>query len=146
MQSTQRKTIEVPLNRVEGDLEVRVELEDGRVAEAWSAGTMYRGIENMLVGRGAHDGLVITPRVCGICGTAHLTAAALALDQVAGVDVPANGILARNLALMTEHLQSDARHAFLMYMGDLLNPVYSDRSFFEEAVRRYRPFKCEVVI
>ena len=69
---SQRTTINVPLNRVEGDLEIRAEIEDGRVTNAWSSGTMYRGFENLLTGRGALDGLVITPRVCGICTTSHL--------------------------------------------------------------------------
>ena len=142
---TTRK-IEVPLNRVEGDLEVRVEIADGHVVDAWSSGTMYRGIENMLVGRGAHDGLVITPRVCGICGTAHLTSAARALDQIVGAEVPRNGVLGRNLALMTEHLQSDIRHGLLMFLTDFANPVYAASPLFEEAVRRYAPLKGEAVI
>ncbi|MFH0947246.1 MAG: nickel-dependent hydrogenase large subunit [Planctomycetota bacterium] len=142
---TTRK-IEVPLNRVEGDLEIRVEIADGQVIDAWSSGTMYRGIENMLVGRGALDGLVITPRVCGICGTAHLTAAARALDQITGATVPRNGVLARNLALMTEHLQSDIRHGLLMFMTDFANPAHAGSPFFEEAVRRYAPLQGEAVI
>jgi len=139
-------TVEVPLNRVEGDLEVRVEVEDGRVVDAWSAGTMYRGIENLLVGRGANDGLVITPRICGICGTAHLTAAARALDEAARTENPRNGTLVRNLALMTEHIQSDVRHAFLMYMADFVHSAYEGAAFFDEAVRRYGPFTGETVI
>ena len=77
---SRRLKIDVPLNRVEGDLEVHLEIDDGVVTDAWSSGVMYRGFENMLVGRGSLDGLVITPRICGICSTAHLTAAAKALD------------------------------------------------------------------
>ena len=83
-----KKTINVPLNRVEGDLEIRVELDGGLVSDAWSSGTMFRGFENILTGRGALDGLVITPRICGICGTAHLTAASKALDAISGVEPP----------------------------------------------------------
>ncbi len=40
------KNIKVPLNRVEGDLEVRVDVEDGLIREARSSGLMYRGFEN----------------------------------------------------------------------------------------------------
>ena len=72
--------IQVPLNRVEGDLEISVEITDGIVTDARSSGIMYRGFENILKGRGWRDGLVITPRVCGICTTGHLTAAVKALD------------------------------------------------------------------
>jgi uptake hydrogenase large subunit len=73
------QTLNIPLNRVEGDLEVRVELQDGRVTEAWSEGKMYRGIENILTGRAVLDALVITPRICGMCSTAHLTSDPAAL-------------------------------------------------------------------
>jgi hydrogenase large subunit len=63
-----RKKMKIyPLNRVEGDLEVFVEIENGVVTEARSAGIMYRGFENILVGRAPLDGLVLTPRICGIC-------------------------------------------------------------------------------
>ncbi|WP_300442634.1 hypothetical protein [Zoogloea sp.] len=41
------------------------------------------------MGRAPKDGLVITPRVCGICGTAHLYTAALALERLARLPVHA---------------------------------------------------------
>ncbi len=135
-----RTICDIPLNRVEGDLEIRVEVEDGVVVDAWSAGTMFRGFERLLVGRGALDGLVVTPRVCGICSTTHLTAAAKALDAVAGVTPPDNGLRLRNLALMTEHIQSDVRQTVLMYMVDFANPAYRALPLFDEAVSRFAPF------
>ena len=73
----------IPLNRVEGDLELQIELDDDNVVqEARSIGTMYRGIENLMSGRAPLDSLVITPRICGICTTAHLNAAAKALEDL----------------------------------------------------------------
>ncbi len=141
-----KQILNVPVNRVEGDLEVRVELEAGRVSDAWCSGLMYRGFERILVGRGALDGLVITPRVCGICGVAHLTAAVRALDRIAGVRPPPDATRVRNVCLMAEHIQSDIRHAFLMFAVDFVNPQYARNRLFEEAVRRYEPFKGETVI
>ena len=38
----------IPLNRVEGDLELHLELDDDTVSEVRSVGTMYRGIENLM--------------------------------------------------------------------------------------------------
>lgn len=136
---TRKIVREIPLNRVEGDLEIRVEVENGRVVDAWSSGTLFRGLENILIGRGALDGLVITPRVCGICSTTHLTAAALALDQVAGVTPPDNAVRLRNLALMTENSQSDIRQSLLMFLPDFANPHYREHSLHDEAQRRYSP-------
>jgi Ni,Fe-hydrogenase I large subunit len=47
---------------------------------------------------------------------------------------------------MTEHIQSDMRHGFLMFAVDLSSSVYKDNALFEEAERRYKPFKGETVI
>ncbi len=136
----------IPLNRAEGDLEIKVEIEDGVVTNAWSSGIMFRGIEELLVNRHALDGLVITPRICGICSITHLMAAVRALDMIYGVKVPDNAIRLRNIALMVEHIQSDVRHGFLMFMVDFVNHAYKEHSLYEEAKRRYEPFKGETTI
>jgi len=143
---SQKIVLQMPVNRVEGDLDLKVEVADKRVANAWCSGTMFRGFEQILAGRGALDGLVITPRVCGICGTAHLTAASRALDAIASVEVPDNGVRLRNVALMIEHIQSDVRHGFLMFMADFANSAYRKHQLYEEAVRRYEPFRGQAVI
>ncbi|TAN47707.1 MAG: Ni,Fe-hydrogenase I large subunit [Methylococcaceae bacterium] len=134
---------DIPLNRVEGDLEIRVELEDNRIVDAWSSGTMFRGFENLLVGRGALDGLVVTPRVCGICSTTHLMAAAQALDRIAAVAIPDNAVRLRNLALMTEHCQSDVRQSVLMFLPDFTAETYQAHALYAEAVQRYAPLQGE---
>ncbi len=136
---TVKKKKIIPLNRVEGDLEIHIELADSVVSEAWSVGTMYRGFENIMVGRAPLDGLVITPRICGICSTAHLYAAVKALDMIYGVHVPDNARRIRNVALMVEQLQNDMRHAFVLFMPDLASAAYKEQPFFEEALARYRP-------
>lgn len=139
-------TVHVPLNRVEGDLEITTRLEGGVVAEAWASGTMFRGFERILAGRGALDGLVITPRICGICSTSHLTAAARALDQIAGVAVPPDAQRIRNLALMAEHIQSDLRHGFLMFTPDFVRPDHRALPLYQEACRRYPPLEGTTVL
>lgn len=143
---SQKKIINVPLNRVEGDLEIRAEIEDGVVGDAWCAGTMYRGFEKILTHRAPMDALVITPRICGICSTAHLTVAARALDMVAKVKLPQNALKIRNIALMAEHIQSDIRHAFLMFAVDFVNPQYKNHKLYDEIVMRYEPFKGKTVV
>lgn len=130
---------DIPFNRVEGDLEVSIEVEDGRIIDAWSAGTLYRGFENLMKGRGALDGLVMTPRICGICSTTHLSAAARALDAIAGLTPPDNAVRVRNVALMIEHMQSDVRHSVLMYMADFAHAAHARQPLYAEAVRRYAP-------
>ena len=137
------KGVNLPLNRAEGDLEIRVEIEDGVITEAWSAGTMFRGFEAMMHGRGALDGLVVTPRVCGICSITHLTAAVEALDAITGITPPDNARRLRNLALMVETIQSDVRQAILMFMVDFANrEAYHSNPLAEEARDRYKRSFC----
>jgi hydrogenase large subunit len=139
--TTLKKTI--PLNRVEGDLELLLELEHDTVCDVRSVGTMYRGIENLMKGRGPMDSLVITPRICGICTTAHLHAAALALDMAYGTTIPDNARRLRNVTLLVEQLQNDIRHSILLFMPDLIAPSYSSQPLYDEALQRYRVLNGE---
>ena len=141
-----RQIIRLPLNRAEGDLEVRLAVKGGAVVDAWSCGTMYRGFEQMLLGRGLLDGLVITPRVCGICSTAHLSAASRALDMIFRAQVPPNATRVRNICLMAEIVQSDLRQSFLMFAPDLANPAFGNHPLYEEACGRYRPLRGRTAI
>ncbi|MCK6372962.1 MAG: nickel-dependent hydrogenase large subunit [Zoogloea sp.] len=119
-----RTTLNIDLNRVEGDLEFQVDLDGNRIVDARCVGTLFRGFEQLLIGRAPKDGLVITPRVCGICGTAHLYTAALALERLAQLPVPPQATLIRNLCLMAENVQSDLRQSFLFFTPDFIHPRY----------------------
>lgn len=139
-------TVQIPVNRVEGDLEVRVQIDDGVVTEAWSIGTLYRGFENLLVGRAPMDALVITPRICGLCSVSHLSAAARALDALTSARPTPNAIRIRNLALMVEDVQNDIRQAILMFAPDFASAAYAGRPFHDEAVERYEPLRGTSVV
>jgi hydrogenase large subunit len=129
-----------PVGRVEGDLDVRVEIENGVVTNAWTHAELFRGFEVILKDKDPQAGLVVTPRACGICGASHLTCAAWALDTAWGTTVPRNAILARNLGQITESLQSLPRHHYGLFMIDYTNQNYASSPFFAEAVKRYSPF------
>lgn len=136
-----RVELSIDLNRVEGDLEIGVTLEDGVVVDARTIGTLYRGFEQILVGRAPRDAMVITPRVCGICGTAHLYAAVLALEHAWNLPVPANATRIRNLCLMAEGIQNDLRQTFLFFAPDFCNPRYQDHPLFADLMAAFEPFK-----
>ena len=67
MSDTRRRIVVGPFNRVEGDLEVTLDIDDGRVAAAYVNAPLYRGFEQILAGKDPRDALVIAPRICGIC-------------------------------------------------------------------------------
>ncbi|MGZ5014693.1 MAG: nickel-dependent hydrogenase large subunit [Methylobacter sp.] len=136
-----RRIIQIDLNRVEGDLDFQLELEDNKVIDARCIGSLYRGFEQIMISRKPKDSLVITPRICGICGTAQLNAAVLALEHVGGIPVPPAAIRIRNLCLMAETVQSDLRQSFLFFTADFCHPKYADRSFYQKARTAFLPFK-----
>ena len=129
-----------PVGRVEGDLDVRVDIQDGVVVNAWTNAELFRGFEVILRDKDPQAGLVVTPRACGICGASHLTCAAWALDTAWKAEVPRNAILARNLGQIVESIQSLPRHHYGLFMIDYTNKNYAKSKYYEEAVKRWAPF------
>jgi len=123
-----------PFARLEGDLQVRVEIEDGIIARSQASGTLYRGFEPMLRGRDPTDALVITCRLCGQCGLAHSTAAAAAIRAAAGVSTPPNAQLATNVMLAIETVIGHLTHFYLSFAPDFADPPVD-----AEARRRFLP-------
>ncbi len=110
-----------PVTRIEGHLKAEVEVKDGKVVDAKISGGMYRGFEQILVGRDPRDATQITQRICGVCPTAHATASALALDDAFGVELTDNGRIARNLILGANFLQSHILHFYHLAALDYVN-------------------------
>ena len=53
-----RQTLDIsPVGRVEGDLDVRVDIEDGVVVNAWTQAELFRGFEVILRGKDPQAGL-----------------------------------------------------------------------------------------
>lgn len=129
-----------PLGRVEGDLDVRVTIDDGVVTAAWTEAAMFRGFEMILRGKDPQAGLIVTPRICGICGGSHLHKAAYALDTAWNTEMPANATLVRNIAQACETLQSIPRYFYALFAIDLTNKNYAKSPLYEEAVRRFAPY------
>ena len=141
MVQTKVQTLDIsPVGRVEGDLDVRVDISDGYVTNAWTQAQMFRGFEVILKGKDPKAGLIVTPRICGICGASHLTCASWALDTAWQTEVPRNAILARNLGQLVETLQSHPRYFYGLYAIDLTNKKYQNSPFYEEACKRFTAF------
>jgi hydrogenase large subunit len=132
-----------PFNRVEGDLEVTLDVVDGAVREARVNSPLYRGFELLLVGRDPFDALVFAPRICGICSVSQSHAAARALAQLAGVVPPPNGRLAQNLTLGCENLADHLTHFYLFFMPDFARECYAGRPWYKHAEARFRATRGE---
>jgi len=112
-----------PVTRIEGHLKVEAVVDDGRIKEAYTTGTLFRGVEMILGGRHPLDAPRITQRICGVCPTAHATASSLCLDDAFGIatDIPANGRILRNLLLGANFIQSHVLHFYHLALLDYLD-------------------------
>jgi hydrogenase large subunit len=127
-----------PFNRVEGDLEVELTLEQGEVTSAQVSSSLYRGFEQILQGKEPADALVYTPRICGICSVSQSVAAARALADLQGVTPPPNGELAINLILANENLADHLTHFYLFFMPDFARKVYAGEPWYSLIADRFR--------
>ncbi len=91
-----------PITRIEGHLRIDCEVDNGKVSNAWSSGTMWRGIEKILLGRDPRDAWVFTQRICGVCTTVHAITSVRAVENALDMEIPMNAQYIRNL-IMTAH-------------------------------------------
>lgn len=114
-----------PVTRLEGHLKIEVTVEaDGgaqRVVDAKASGTLFRGLESILVNRPPEDAPDITQRICGVCPVSHGMAAVIALDNAAGVHVPDNARIMRNLVLGANYVQSHILHFYHLAVQDYID-------------------------
>jgi len=117
------KIIIDPVTRIEGHLKVEIMLDKGKVKEAKTSGTLFRGFEIILKGRDPRDASQITQRVCGVCPIAHATASVFALDQAFGLEgkIPRNARIIRNLILGSNFLQSNILHFYHLAALDFVD-------------------------
>jgi hydrogenase large subunit len=88
-----------PITRIEGHLRIDCEIDKGKVVNAWSSGTMWRGIEKILEGRDPRDAWIFTQRICGVCTTVHAIASVRAVENALALEVPMNAQYIRNMII-----------------------------------------------
>jgi len=112
-----------PITRIEGHLRIEVEVKDGFVVDAYSSGTMVRGIELILKGRDPRDAWAFTERVCGVCTTVHALASVRTVENALGIAVPPNAELVRNLMFCAQYLQDHVVHFYHLHALDWVDIV-----------------------
>ncbi len=110
-----------PVTRIEGHLKIEVEVENGVVKDAWSAGTMARGWEVLLRDRDPRDATYVTGRVCAVCQGVHTIASAQTLDNAFDIDVPEAGRLMRNLFCSGLYMHDHFIHFYVLSALDYLD-------------------------
>lgn len=109
---SKRITID-PITRIEGHLRIDCEVgANNKVSAAWASGTMWRGVEQILLGRDPRDAWAITQRFCGVCTTVHAIASVRAVENALDLPVPMNAQYIRNLMMAAHAVHDEIVHFY----------------------------------
>jgi [NiFe] hydrogenase large subunit len=112
-----------PITRIEGHLKIEVEVTDNVVTDAWSSGTLFRGIETILKGRDADDAWLFAQRVCGVCTYVHGSASVRCVEDAMKIIVPDNARIIRNLLMGGQFVHDHPVHFYHLHGLDWIDIV-----------------------
>ncbi len=112
-----------PVTRIEGHLRIEAQVEGGVISDAWSSGTMFRGIELILRGRDPREAWIWAQRICGVCTMVHALASVNAVENALGIEVPDNARLIRNIIAATQTVQDHVIHFYHLHALDWVDIV-----------------------
>ncbi|HTY98972.1 MAG TPA: nickel-dependent hydrogenase large subunit, partial [Rhodocyclaceae bacterium] len=112
-----------PITRIEGHLRIETRMEGGTVAEAYSSGTMVRGIEIILRGRDPRDAWAFAQRICGVCTLVHGLASVRAVEDALKYPIPRNAQLIRNLMIGAQYIHDHVMHFYHLHALDWVDVV-----------------------
>lgn len=102
------------IEKIEGEAKLNFNFKEGRIDFVDIEFMSTRNIENILRGKRAFDALVINPRVCGICGHAHLIATVQALESCYdNLELSNKAKIIRELTLNFELIQNHFKWFYL---------------------------------
>lgn len=109
-----------PLTRISGFMEIDVTIDQNQVVDAKTKGNLFRGFEQMLVGRSPFDAVYFTQRICGICSAAHSMASSRALEDALNIEPMEQGNYLRDIIHCCEFLQNHIRHFYQYTVPDFV--------------------------
>ena len=110
-----------PMTRIEGHLRIEAEFDGEKITRAYSSCTMWRGIEQILIGRDPRDAWAFAQRICGVCTTVHAFASIRAVEDALGIEVPPLAQAFRNLILAAQNVHDHTMHFYHLHALDWVN-------------------------
>ncbi|WP_415398093.1 nickel-dependent hydrogenase large subunit [Sulfurimonas sp. CS5] len=111
------------IEKIEGEAKLDFSFEDGKIDFVDIEFMTARNIEKILKGKSPLDALVINPRVCGICGHAHLIATVQALeDCYENLEISNKAKIIRELTLTFELIQNHFKWFYLT-----MRPLFGEK-------------------
>jgi len=118
-----------PITRIEGHLRIEAQMEGDRIAQAYSSGTMVRGIETIVRGRDPRDAWAFAQRICGVCTLVHGLASVRAVEDALDYEIPPNAKLIRNLMIGAQYVHDHVMHFYHLHAldwVDILSALQAD--------------------
>ncbi|MDH3989290.1 MAG: nickel-dependent hydrogenase large subunit, partial [Gammaproteobacteria bacterium] len=112
-----------PITRIEGHLRIEAQMDGNKIAEAYSSGTMVRGIEIILRDRDPRDAWAFAQRICGVCTLVHGIASVRAVEDALNYEIPKNAQLIRNLMIGAQYVHDHVMHFYHLHALDWVDVV-----------------------
>lgn len=112
-----------PITRIEGHLRIEAEVDAGKIMNAFSSGTTFRGLEIIMQGRDPRDAWAFVQRICGVCTHIHAIASILAVEDALDIKVPKNATLIRNIMTGAQFVQDHVIHFYHLHALDWVDVV-----------------------
>jgi len=119
------KIVVDPITRIEGHLRIEAEIENGKIKDAFSSGTMVRGIENIVRDRDPRDVWAFVGRVCGVCTSMHSLTSVRTVENALNITIPKNAELVRNIMECTIYMHDHVVHFYHLHALDWVDVVSS---------------------
>ncbi len=124
MSAESRRIVVDPATRIEGHLRIEVATDaDRRITQAYSSGTMVRGLEIILRGRDPRDAWAFAQRICGVCTLVHGIASVRAVEDALRWEIPQNANLVRNLMIGAQYVHDHVMHFYHLHALDWVDVV-----------------------
>ncbi len=117
---TQRIVVD-PITRIEGHLRIEAEVDNGKIVNAFSSGTTFRGLERILQDRDPRDAWAFVQRICGVCTHIHAIASIQAVEDALNITVPKNAILIRQIMTAAQFVQDHVIHFYHLHALDWID-------------------------
>ncbi|MEG1617206.1 MAG: nickel-dependent hydrogenase large subunit [Bacteroidales bacterium] len=118
-----KRVVVDPVTRIEGHLRIEADVENGKITDAFSSGTMIRGIEIIVKDRDPRDAWAFVARVCGVCTSIHGLAGVRVIENALDITIPPNAEQVRNLMQGALFIQDHLFHFYTLSAFDWVDVI-----------------------
>ncbi len=118
-----KRVVVDPITRIEGHLRIEADIENGKIKDAFSSGTMVRLLEEILKGRDPRDAWAFVGRVCGVCTSIHSLTSVRSVEDALGITIPPNAELVRNIMFCAQYMHDHVVHFYHLHAMDWVDVV-----------------------